>query len=1259
MSLELTGAQAGVWFAQQLDPASPAFNAADAIEVTGALEPALLEAALQRVVRENEGLRMRFADGPRQVEGDAVPVLERAVTDDPEGWMAAAGAVPVDLARGPLVRSALLRTGEEHWIWWVRVHHIAIDAYGMSMLVRRAAEVYSALAAGEPVPANPLRPLALLVEEDRAYRGSPARAADRAFWTARLAGVEPCVPTGAGATSWRTSLVLGADVAEALRGAARAAGVGRPELVVAVLAAYLGRIEGREEVVLGLPVMGRLGSVGLRVLAMAVNVVPLRLAVAPSRELDAVARAARDELRAVRPHARYRLEELRRDLRLAPGERVTGPLVNVKPFVQHLRLGAATARIRNLAAGPVDDLTITVDEDGPGGGLVVTVDGNPALHDAAGVARHASRLAHALEAAGRPERPTVGALPILPEAERRFVVETVNATDHPVPPGTLTERLAEHAASEAVAVVFEGERLTYAQLHARADRLARVLAARGAGPERVVGLCLPRSAELIVAVLAVLKAGAAWLPLEPGLPLERLKAMHEDARPVCVITDRAGVLPGLVRLDALRGESEGDPVPPAPGDPAYVLFTSGSTGRPKGVVVEHAAIANRLAWMQAEYGLVPGEAVVQKTPIGFDVSVWELLWPLLEGATLVVARRDGHRDPAYLAELFRRERVTTTHFVPSMLAAFLGHPAAAACTGLRRVLCSGEALGEELAARFHAVLPGVELHNLYGPTEAAVDVTAWEHRTGDTGAVPIGRPVWNTRAHVVDGAGAPAGIGVPGELLLAGAQLARGYVGRPELTAERFGEAFGERVYRTGDLARRRADGALEYLGRCDDQVKLRGQRIEPGEVEATLLRHPGVTQAAVVLREDMPGGAGLVAYVVGEAGGLREHAARTLPEAMVPAAIVALDALPVTANGKLDRRALPAPALPDVTLAVPATPREETLCRLFAEVLGRRRVGPADGFFELGGHSLLALELLGRITTELGPGLTVAALFAAPTPAGLAARLAGGDDAGALAPVLSLRPGSAPALFCLPPAGGLGWCYAGLLRHLPPERPVHALQGLGLGEPASLDALAELHLERIRALQPEGPYHLLGWSVGGVLAQAIAARLDPGEVGLVVLLDAYPSEQWRDVPPPSAAVARQALLTMAGVDPVALGAAALTEDGVVAALRRDGSALASLPAAAVREIVDVVRTSSRLMREHEHARHDGEVLFVRAAAPRAEHWLTPEAWRPHVATLTVHELPVTHPELVRPAALAAIGPLVAAALSTGSRLRHVGRSGG
>ncbi|MEU1472661.1 amino acid adenylation domain-containing protein [Streptomyces sp. NPDC005761] len=1283
--LPLTAAQSGMWYAQSLDPLSPAQNTAECLEIDGPLDPEVFAAALRRVTAEADALRVRIEDGPqgpRQIVAGSVglPLTVHDLADvadaerQAQAWMRADLEEPCDLAAGPLFRHALFRVGPERWLWYQRIHHLVMDGFGYALLVRRTAEVYSALVRGQDPGPRTFGTLGDLVTQDAGYRSSEAFAADRAHWSEAFAD-RPEAPRLAGRGALpsrgflRRTAHLGPQATDGVRELATRLRATWPELLIAAQALYTARATARSEVVLGLPMMGRVGSVALRVPGMVMNVLPLRLTVAPGASFAELVRQVVLGVRAVRRHQRYRYEDIRRDLRLLGENRgLVGPLVNVMPFDYDVDFAGAPARARNLSAGPVDDLTVNIYDRADGRGLRIDHDGNPALYDGDALAAHQERFLHLVEllTSADPHAPLAG-VGIATSAEHELVVEQFNRTSRRLPPTTLIGPIEAQAARtpDATALVFRDVSLTYAELNTRANRLARHLRTLGAGPGAVVAVAVPRSVELIVSLLAVLKAGAAYLPLDPEYPAERLTYMLRDAAPVCVVTDRAGRLPddaatAQVVLDGLdvSGYPWCDPSRPlTPAHPAYVIYTSGSTGRPKGVVVSHGAIDNRLRWMQDTYRLSADDRVLQKTPSSFDVSVWEFFWPLREGAALVVAEPGGHRDPAHLARLIDERAVTTCHFVPSMLQVFLAEADLGTCSGLRRVFCSGEALPRETAQAFGRALPHVGLHNLYGPTEAAVDVTFHACAPRGTGPVPIGQPVWNTRLYVLDAALRPCPPGVPGELYLAGRQLADGYLNRPGLTAARFvADPFAgpaQRMYRTGDLARWTEEGDVEYLGRTDHQVKLRGQRIELGEIEAALAARPQVDGACAVVREDRPGEQRLVGYVTGTADptAVRAALARELPEHMVPSAVVALDAFPLSPNGKLDRRALPAPVFAGRGGDRPASAREEALASLFAEVLGAAAVGPDDAFFDLGGTSLLAVRLVARVREEFGTELTIGSLFEASTPAALATRIDGaGPPAGdALDVVLRLRGGTARApLFAIHPAGGIAWCYAGLAARLGREQPVYGIQARGLVHdeplPRTLEDEAADYVQRIREVQGRGPYRLLGWSVGGVLAHTVAVLLQEcgEEVELLALLDAFPAEQWRERPAPEEGDALTAVLRMAGFERTG----ELTREDVLATLRRAGSPLAGLADGTLSKIVDIVPNHARMMREHVHRGFTGDLLFFTAAAPRAEDWLTREAWRKHVSGEVVnHDLDATHPQLMQGRFLDTIGEVLAARL--------------
>ncbi|MEW1646160.1 non-ribosomal peptide synthase/polyketide synthase [Streptomyces sp. NPDC091219] len=1011
--IPLSAAQRRLLLVEEITGSGVAYNFPLVFRLRGALDTEALTAALRDVAGRHESLRTVFPTHEGEPYQRIVPAEEAAVActvldcAEPElpALIGSAQRRPFDLTTELPLRCEVFRLGPDEHVVAVVLHHITTDEWSDRPFLTDLDTAYAARIEGRAPAWGPL-PVQYadytLWQDDLLARTGDAQLA---HWTEALRGLpdelalpadrpRPTAPTGRGG---KVRLELPTATGHALRDLSGATGTSMFMLFQAATAALLNRLGAGEDIPLGAPIAGRTDEALADLVGFFVNTLVLRTDVSGDeltfREL--LGRVRESSLAAFE----YQDLPFDRVVEALNPPRVAGrnPLFQVMLGYHHRPdgdpdvLGLTTEWFDMNTGMAKFDLHFTfVDETGSDR-IVLLLEYATDLFDAPTAERIAARAARLLDhAAAEPDRP-VRDFDLLADTERALVLGEWNATGHPVPATTLPELFRAQAARtpDAKALVFEGQELTYAELDTRVERTARVLAGLGAGPERTVAVALPRSLDLVVALLAVHRAGAAYLPLDPDYPEDRLALMVEDARPVHTIRD---TLP--------TGPEGRLPASYDPSSPAYVIYTSGSTGRPKGVVVPHEGIVNRLLWMQDEYGLTADDRVLQKTPSSFDVSVWEFFWPLITGATLVVARPEGHRDPAYLAGLIREQDVTTVHFVPSMLQLFLEEPAAADCTGLRRVMCSGEALPLALTHRFHDILATTGLHNLYGPTEASVDVTAVRIAPDATG-VPIGRPVWNTRTYVLDAGLRPVPPGVPGELYLAGIQLARGYLDRPGLTAERFVAdpygAPGTRMYRTGDLARWNADGTVEYLGRTDDQVKVRGFRVEPGEIQAALTTHPSVAHAVVVVREQR-----LVAYLVpaGDTGAVdteavRAHTAAALPAHMVPAVLVTLDALPLTPNGKLDRAALPAPDFTPLTGTAPRSPREHILAGLFGDLLGLEQVGADDDFFTLGGHSLLAMRLVSRVRTALGADLTVRTVFEASTPALLAARL--DDRAGGL----------------------------------------------------------------------------------------------------------------------------------------------------------------------------------------------------------------------------------------------------------------------
>ncbi|MET9440574.1 amino acid adenylation domain-containing protein [Streptomyces sp. NPDC006610] len=998
--LPLTAAQRGVFHAQSLDPKNPAFNTVAVMEVRGPLDGDLLSRAIRRSEAESGTFDVEFAEGPEGVFQRPLPPgrssfeeLDLTGEDDPfavaRELVDRDRSTPLDLTRDTLSAHFLMRVGPDHHLWYQRSHHILSDAFGSVLHSRRIAAHYEALAAGAEAAGEPLGALRDLLAEEAEYRASADYTADRDYWNGVLedrpetVSLAPGIPTGAAPSALREQARLSAGELTALHAAGRAARAPWTVALLAAVAAYLHGMTGAEDLTIGVPVTARLGARSRNTPGMLSNQLPLRLAVRPAEgRLDLVRQVGR-RLGELLTRQRYPYDELRRDLRLlGSGEQLYGVLVNIMPAGSETAFTGREATLTTLSGGPVTDLNITCHPEPDGTGARVDFEANPDRYTPEELAAHRRRftafLARFLAAPG--DLP-LGRLEVAGPEERERVLAAGTGAGGVVP-RTFPELFAEQVrrAPDALAVLSPAGALDYAGLDARANRLARALLARGAGPERLVAVALPRGADALAAVVAVLKSGAAYLPVDLGYPRARLTAMLDDTRPLLMLTtseaDDPGLAPGVPRLhldlEALDGFPETDvedaerPAPLRTGHPAYVIYTSGSTGRPKGVVVPHTGLAALVAHQRAQLDLAPGTRVLQFASPSFDASVWELCTALLTGAAAVTAPAERLAPGRPLADLVAELGVTCLLLAPSALAAM---PADALPEGVNLVV-GAEACSPELVARWS---PGRHMVNAYGPTESTVIATQTGPLSGRI-VPPMGRAVPGTRVRLLDAALRPVPPGVPGEVYLSGDGLARGYLGRPGTTAQRFvADPFGApgaRMYRTGDLARWSADGELVYLGRADDQVKVRGFRIEPGEVEGVLTGAPGVGGAVVVAREVRPGTRLLVAYVVPapdaatapDPVALRAFAEERLPGYLVPAAVTVLEAFPRTPGGKVDVKALPEPRFETATAyRAPSTERERILHEVFTEVLGLPRIGVDDSFFDLGGDSITATRLAAR----------------------------------------------------------------------------------------------------------------------------------------------------------------------------------------------------------------------------------------------------------------------------------------------------------
>jgi len=1167
----LSFAQQRLWFLHQFEPDSPVYNMPKAVRLSGALNVGALQQALDGIVARHEVLRTTFAsiDGnPAQVVEEPRP-MELTVIDLRE-WPEAEREAeahrrltqetrrPFDLSRDWPLRATLVRLDTADHMLLLTTHHIASDGWSAGILMRELAALYEACSRGaaSPLPELPIQ-YADYALWQRAWLQGEVLDSQLAYWREQLRGSRsvlelptdrprPAVQTFAGAKHVR---LLPPALLEALNALSRREGVTLFMTLLAAFQTWLHRYTGQADILVGTPIAGRNRVETETLVGVLVNTLVMRTNLADAPPFREVLERVRAAALGAYAHQELPFERLVEDLQ--PERSLShSPLFQVMFILQNAPRVALD--LAGLVVTPVEvdsgtakfDLTLALTERADG--LQAVWEYNTELFEVATIGRLAGHFQTLLEGVVAQPEQRLSSLPLLTPAEQQQVLMVWNATEADYPRDQGLHELFEAQVArtpEAVALMYEDQQLTYGELNRRANQLAHHLRGLGLKPEGLVGICVERSLELVVGVLGILKAGGAYVPLDPAFPRDRLAFMVADAQLLVLVTQRHLVpsLPAhgarVVCLDqdwpAIAQEREENPLCPMCTEHlAYVIYTSGSTGQPKGVQITHGAVANFLRTMCQQPGLTAQDSLLAVTTLAFDISAFELFLPLSVGGRVIVISRDEAADGDGLSAQLRRTGATVMQATPATWRLLIetGWPG----SHWLKILCGGEALPRPLANQL--LERGGCLWNLYGPTETTIWSAACQVEGVDE-PVPIGRPIANTQFYVLDPRLESLPVGVPGELYIGGVGLARGYLNRPGLTADKFvphpfSQEGGARLYKAGDLVRRRLDGTLEFLGRVDHQVKVRGFRIELAEIEAVLAQHPAVRQTVVVAREDRPGEKRLVAYVVPNPvsqqalpiAALRSFLQARLPDYMVPAAFVALDALPLTPNGKVDRRALPIadPAHPErrQTFAAPRDVLEGQLTTIWEEVLGIQSLGVTDNFFELGGHSLLAVRLFAHIERTFGKKLPLATLFQAPTVEQLATMLRQDGWSPPTSSLVAIRAGaSKPPFFCVHAHGGEVLIFKGLAKYLGLDQPFYGLQALGLHDDQPrhrrVEEMAAHYLKEIRTIQPEGPYFLGGYCFGGKVAFEMAQQLHMHgqEVALLTMLDAYAPGYPRKLP--------------------------------------------------------------------------------------------------------------------------------------------------
>lgn len=1292
--------QRSLWFIHQLEGSSPTYNIPLVLTFKRKLDIAKFKEAVQTVANRHEILRTRYPaiDGVPYQQLVEEPVMFNVVTvakDEEEKAIKEATRYAFDLQKEVGFKVTIIN---EKIVVFV-MHHISADGWSLATLTNDLQAAYDGLPL-EPLPIQ-YADYALWQQQflDDKVDGVSLQDRELQYWKKQLEGIPDEIellvdhkrkpnPQAQGDSF---KFVIPAQLHKQLLGLANEHNATLYMVLLAAFSAMATKIGAGEDIVVGSPVAGRDDEATFDVIGMFINTLVMRVDTSDNPSFEQLIERVRTTSIEAYEHGHIPFDRLVEQLN---PERVVSrhPLFQMMFALQNtpmpvLDLDDNEAEIELYTVGLSKfDLSIEMRElyeDGKENGIEAVVEFRTDLYDKDTIEMLMHRFMMVLSQLEK--NPAVQDLCIVTEQERQRALIEWNSDFIETEPSTIVEQFERQAAKHPTrtAVSFDEKQLTYEELNQRANQLARHLIAKGVKAESYVVLLLPRSLDMLVSIVAVLKTGAGYVPIDPTYPKDRIEYILEDVQPYMFITQSDMELPNKIedvehtyidlefieKYDNKNISQEERLAPLTSLNPAYIIYTSGSTGRPKGVVIPHQNVIRLLNATENWFGFNERDVWTLFHSYAFDFSVWEIWGALLYGGELVVVPHEVSRSPKQFLQLLVDKNVTVLNQTPSafyqLMQADKEHAEIGSRLALRYIVFGGEALDlsrlEDWYSRHDEDKPA--LINMYGITETTVHVSyvrLTEEMTRGKANSLIGVAIPDLDVYVLDAKLEPVPPNVIGEMYVAGEGLARGYLGRKALTAERFiANPYGKpgsRMYRTGDLARWTKNGELDYIGRIDNQVKIRGFRIELGEIEHVLLKYPQIVQSVVIVREDVPGDVRLAAYIVTEGNQniegqeIRQFVAEELPDYMIPSTFTTIEEMPLTTNGKLNTKALPKPDIRVNELVLPRNPQEELLCELFKDVLNIPQVGVEDGFFDLGGHSLLAVQLMGRIKEAFGKELNIGHLFEAQTVARLAKKLQEDDEHNALNVLLPLRKGENP-VFCVHPAGGLSWCYAGLLKTLPTDTAIYGIQAKGIGQkevlPKTLAQMAEGYIQEIQKVQPEGPYRLLGWSLGGNVVQEMAVQLQQKgyAVEKLMILDAYPINFTPPFEVSEEQEALVALLALAGYEPEM--DQELTQEYVIEQLQAEGSAIASLSEETIMNLKEVYKNSIRLLKEHEAGCYNGNALFFKSTL--VPDWIPnvdAGSWRPFITgQIENHDIACRHKDMCQPVPLAQIGNVIKEAL--------------